>query len=132
MLHRLHPIRAALVAAAMVSCGGESLDDDMTGVKQALESQYPGARFEVGFIGGLRHLELTVDTAVYGNYRLDDAERRALAEEMARVAIEQLGVAAALDSITIDFVQERSGGLLSKSWSAIRETLAVADLREGG
>lgn len=132
MFHPLHPLRAALVAAAMVSCGGESLDRDLTGVKQALESQYPGAQFEVGFIGGLRHLELTVDTAVYGNYRLDDAQRRALAEEMARVAIEQLGVAAALDSITVDFVQERSGSLLSRSSSWIRETLAVAELREGG
>lgn len=58
--------------------------------------------------------------------------QNALAEEMARVAIEQLGVAAELDSITVDFVQERLGSLLSRSSSWIRETLAVAELREGG
>jgi len=129
MLHRLRVVFAVPLLAAVVSCGGESADHNLAPLKQVLEQEYPGAQFEVGYVSGLVHLELTVDTAVYGNYRLDDSQRRALGEEMARIALEQLATASELDSITIQFVQERSGGLLRKSWSMIEETFAVADLR---
>jgi len=129
MLHRFRVVLAVLFIAAVVSCARDALDRDIAGVKQALQRQYPGAQFEVGFVGGLHHLELTVDTAVYGHYRLDDSQRRALAEEMARIAVEHLGAMPELDSLTVEFIQERSGSLLSNSWSTIKETLALADLR---
>ena len=127
MLHRLRVALSLFSAAAAVACGGKT--PDVATLEQAFQQEYPGAQFEVSFISGLHHLELTVDTAVYGNYRLDDSRRRALGKEMARFALDHYGAASELDSISIAFVQERSGGLLSKGWSMIEEKFAVADLR---
>jgi len=129
MLHRLHVLLAVPLIATVVSCSGETPDPDVAALHQALQQEYPGAEFEVSFIGGLHHLELTVDTAVFGNYRLDDSQRRALGEEMVRIALDHFGAASELDSITIQFVQERSDSLLSRSMSMITEKFALADLR---
>ena len=126
MLPRLHVVVAVGLAAAVVTCGGEIRDVDA--LEQALRQEYAGAQFEVGFVGGPYHLKLTVDTAVYGNYRLDDSQRRTLGEAMARFALDHYGAAANLDSISVQFVQERSGSLLSKSWTMMEEKSAVADL----
>ena len=121
MLHRLRVVLSLFSPAAAVACGGKTPEVDT--LEQDLRQEYPGAQFEVGFISGSHHLELTVDTAVYGNYRLDDSQRRALGEEMARLVLDRYGAAADLDSISIQFVQERSGTLLSKSWSMLGENL---------
>lgn len=120
---------AIAVLAALGSCGAETPAPGMAALQQALQQEFPGAQFELRFIDGPYHLEITVDTAVYGNFRLDDAQRRVLGEDMARIAIEYFGAASQVDSISIQFVQERSGGLLSSSWSMMREKYAVADFR---
>ena len=129
MLHRLRVLLLVPFFATVVSCGGETPDPDVAALQQTLQQEYPGAHFEISFIGGLHHLKLTVDTAMYGNYRLDDSQRRTLGEKMARIALDHYGAASELDSISIQFLQERLSGLLSRSWSMIEEKFPVADLR---
>ena len=121
------PVVLAVLCAAIVACAGETSDVDA--LEQALREEYPGAQFEVSLTEGSHHLELMVDTAVYGNYRLDNFQRRTLGEAMARLALEHVGAAADLDSISIDFIQERSGAWLWKGWSMLGESFAVAGLR---
>jgi hypothetical protein len=127
-LRRRVPL-AVLLAAAMASCGGENADPSAAALQQALQQKYPGAEFAVSFLKDRRLLRLTVDTAVYGNYRLDDSKRRALGEQIARIAVDSYRSGSGVDSITVQFVQERSGGLFSKSWSMMEVRLAVAGLR---
>lgn len=120
---------ALLLITAVASCGGENADPSATALQQALQQKYPGAEFAVSFIKDRRLLTLTVDTAVYGNYRLDDSKRRALGEQMAHIAVDNYRTMSGLNSITVQFIQERSGGLLSKSWSMMEVRLAVSGLR---
>lgn len=127
-----HPLRmsvAALLFAAALSCSGETPVLEVAGLQRALQQEFPGSRFEARLATDSRHLEITVDTAAYGNFRLDDAQRRVLGEDMARIAIEYFGTSSQVDTISVQFVQERSDGLLSRSWSMIEEKYAVADLR---
>ncbi len=127
MLRRLTVVLGVAFIAAAVACGFETPGVDA--LQRDLRQEYPDAQLEVSFINTTHHLELTVDTAVYGNYRLDDSQRRALGEEMARFVLDHYGAAADLDSISIEFVQERSGWWVLQSWSMIREIFVVADLR---
>lgn len=120
-------VLASLLAVAAVSCTSEPAH--VVALRQALQAEYPGARFEVQFTKGPRHLEFSVDSAAFRNYKLDEGRRRAIGQAMARFALQHYGAAASLDSITVQFIQERSGALFWKSWAYTEESFAVAGLR---
>ena len=126
MLRRLTVVLATLLTAAAVACARETAD--VLTLQRALRQEYPGAQFEVGFINGPHHLRLLVDSAVWRDYQLPTSELRPY-QRMARFVLEQYGAAADLDSITIDFLTERSGVFFWKSLSFNRERFAAADLR---
>ncbi len=86
MSRHLPVVLAVHFAAAIAARAGETSDVDA--LQQALRQEYPRAEFDVSLTEGSHHLELTVDTAVYGNYRLDDSQRRTLGQAMARFALE--------------------------------------------
>ena len=129
MLLRSRVLLSLLLTAAAASCGGADADPSAIALQQMLRQKYPGAEFTVSFVKDRRLLTLSVDTAVYGNYRLDDVKRRALGEQMARIAVANYHPASGVDSIIVQYIQERSNGLLSKSWSMMEVRLAVASLR---
>jgi hypothetical protein len=120
-------VLAAALAAAAAACVRETAD--VVDLQRALRQEYPGARIEVSFINGPHHLELLVDSAAWRDYQLATSELHALGQPIARFALEHYGAAADLDSITVDFVQERSGFLFWKSTAFTRNSFAVADLR---
>ena len=126
MLHCRTVVLAAVLTAAAAACVRETAD--VFDLQRALRQEYPGARFEVSFINGPHHLELLVDSAAWSNYQLATSELRALGQPIARFVLQHYGAAADLDSISIDFVQERSGVLLWKSWAFTRTNFAAADL----
>jgi hypothetical protein len=128
MTRSLHVSLGMLLALALVSCTATQ-EPAAKASQQLLEQKYPGAKFAVEFDRDQHFLLLTVDTALFGNYKLDDARRRALGEQMARLALEQYRDAASIDSITIQFVQEREGSLVSRSWSMKEEKFTANALR---
>jgi hypothetical protein len=118
---------ATVLTAATAACAREI--GDVGHLQRALRQEYPGAHIEVSFVNGPRQLELLVDSAAWSNYQLETSELHALGQPIARFALEHYGAAADLDSITVDFVQERSGFLFLKSSAFTRSSFAVADLR---
>ena len=123
--------RSTMLYAVLLITGAGGCAGDTTGtaaLREALQTEYPGANVEISFGSSARHMELSVDSAAWRNYQLATSELESIGESMARFVVAEYEPAA-LDSITIDFIQERSGMLFWKSWAFTRTRFAAVELR---
>jgi hypothetical protein len=127
MLRCRRIVFAALLSLAAAACSQQHAP--AAAVRTALRQAYPGARFDVAFPSGPGNLEITVDSAGFRNYKLDSRQLHAIAEGMARFALQHYAGAAALDTITVQVIEERSGALLWKRQVYQRESFGAAALR---
>ncbi len=112
------------LAVAVAGCGGRR---DHTGpLARALRHQYPGVQVHVQLANAGRKLWIRVDSAAWRNYRLASSELQARATPIAHFALQHYSGAEAIDSVTVEFVQETSGALFWKSWSSEAFSSAAA------
>jgi len=126
MLHNRGIVLATLLVFGGAACTRQHAAAGA--LRDALRRAYPGARFELAFAGGPRTLQITVDSAGFRNYKLDSHQLHSLGQTLARFALQHYGEAAALDTITVQVVEERSGALLWRSVTFERESFSVAGL----
>jgi hypothetical protein len=119
-------VTAALFALEAAACTQQHAR--AVALETALHQAYPGARFDVTFAGGPGSLEITVDSAGFRNYRLDSHQLHTIAEAMAQFTLQHYAGAAALDTVTVQFIQEQSGALFWRSRTYQRESFSVAAL----
>ena len=117
---------AILLIAGAGGCAGETIG--VAALREALKAEYPGANVEISFGSSPRYMELSVDSAAWRDYQLPTSELESIGERMARFVVAEYAPAV-LDSIAIDFIQERSGMLFWKSWAFTRARFAAAELR---
>jgi len=120
-----------IVLATLLVIGGAACTRQhaaVSALRDALRREYPGARFDLAFARGPRNLEITIDSAGFRNYKLDSHQLHGLGQALARFALQHYGEADALDTITVQVVEERSGALLWKSVTFERESFSVAGL----
>jgi len=121
-----------IVLATLLVFGGAACTRQhaaVSALRDALRRAYPGARFDLAFAGKPSNLQITVDSAGFRNYQLDSHQLHSLGQALARFTLQHYGEAAALDTITIQVVEERSGALLWRSVTFERESFSVAGVR---
>jgi hypothetical protein len=127
MLRSRAVLLSVLLTATAAACAREN--SSLVALTQALRQAYPGVRVEVRLANAGHRLGIQVDSAAWRNYRLATSELRARGLPIARFALQHYGAGADLDSVTIDFIQERTGAFVWKRWAFIRTTFGVGEVR---
>gem|GEM_PF-5905162 len=101
---------ALLLAVAVTGCSSVDQVADSIQLKRGLEGRYHGTEVSVTWVDGLSHLKVTLDGPSFRE--ISDESVRDRAEEIARESIRYFTAERPPESITIEFVQERSGGVV--------------------
>jgi len=116
-----------LLAVAVMGCSPVDQVEDSIHLKRGLEGRYRATEVSVTWVNGHSHLKVTLDGPSF--QEISDESARDRAEEIARESIRYFRPERPPESITIEFIQERSGGVVRVTRS-ISVSFAPAEFAE--